>query len=226
MCVQRTSTRPFTANQTNQTVLIYLEMWFHSFALWGSRTSFTMSVEHYTVTSEKLCARLALRILLMIKGTEGLYVYEACCRPVPPSHTWESITQQGARNRKQTAAAYALNCQNTWKVGQATATSRNDCVQTVPMVSIARQALHPNSIFLSNSIFVVYVTANDTSTQVARKTHSHHHPQSQRLQAHPIPHSSPHVSHCYCCSSPPWVRTILTCSISASSVLPYCKAGD
>lgn len=52
-------------------------MWFHSSVLWGLRTLLTMSLGHYTVISEKLHARLVLRILLMIKGTEYLYIYEA-----------------------------------------------------------------------------------------------------------------------------------------------------
>lgn len=52
-------------------------MWFHSSVLWGLRTSLITSLEHYTVISEKLHARLALRILLMMKGTEDLYIYVA-----------------------------------------------------------------------------------------------------------------------------------------------------
>lgn len=65
-----------------------------------------MSVGHYTVTSEKLHARLALRILLMIKGTEEPYVYEACGRPVPPSHTWE--VHHPARGQEQKADSISI----------------------------------------------------------------------------------------------------------------------
>lgn len=49
-------------------------MWFHSSALWGLRTLLIASLGYYTVISEKLHARLALRILLMIKGAEDLYI--------------------------------------------------------------------------------------------------------------------------------------------------------
>lgn len=50
-------------------------MWFHSSVLWGLRTSLITSLWHYTVISEILLARLALRVFLMIKGTEDLHIY-------------------------------------------------------------------------------------------------------------------------------------------------------
>lgn len=90
-----------------QILLIYLEMWFHSSVLWGLRTLLTMSLGHYTVISEKLHARLVLRILLMIKGTEYLYIYEPWWRPVPPSHTRE--VHHPARGQEQKAGSSSIN---------------------------------------------------------------------------------------------------------------------